>query len=90
MIFISMLDVKEAERQSRVQRIQAGRWLRVDESKISAPKDIMLLHRVRAAVAEQSAAFDSMLSDMDVNRLFNDGAIYFERPVGRCSTNESC
>jgi hypothetical protein len=78
-MFISMPDVKEAERLSKVQRIQAGRWLRVDESKITAPKDMMLLHRVRAAAAEQSTAFDSMLSNMDVNRLFNDGALYFER-----------
>ncbi|MES2292015.1 MAG: hypothetical protein V4527_01820 [Pseudomonadota bacterium] len=43
MMFISMPDVKEAERLSKVQRIQAGRWLRVDESKIIAPKDMMLL-----------------------------------------------
>ncbi len=40
----------------------------------------MLLHRVKAAAAEQSATFDAMLSDLDVNRLFNDGALYFERP----------
>jgi hypothetical protein len=41
---------------------------------------MMLLHRVRAAASEQSATFDSMLGEMDVNRLFNDGALYFERP----------
>jgi hypothetical protein len=41
---------------------------------------MMLLHRVKAAAAEQSATFDAILSDLDVNRLFNDGALYFERP----------
>jgi hypothetical protein len=52
----------------------------VDETKITGPKDLMLLHRVRAAAADRSDAFDSMLRDRDVNRLFNDGALYFERP----------
>ena len=79
MEIISIADVREAERLSKVQRIQAGRWLRVDESKITAPRDMMLLHRVKAAAAEQSTAFDAMLSDMEVNRLFNDGALSFGR-----------
>lgn len=46
---------------------------------ITSPKDMMLLDRVRAAAAEGSAALDEMLGDMDVNRLFNDGAIYIGR-----------
>ena len=79
-MFISMPEVREAERMAKAQRIAAGRWLRVDESKVTSPKDMMLLHRVRAAAAEQSATFDAMLSDLDVNRLFNDGALYFEHP----------
>jgi hypothetical protein len=29
------------------------------------------------AAAERSEAFDVMLRDRDVNRLFNDGALYF-------------
>jgi hypothetical protein len=76
-----MPEVREAERLSKAQRIAAGRWLRVDESKVTSPKDMMLLHRVRAAAAEQSGAFDVMLGDMDVNRLFNDGALSFARPA---------
>jgi hypothetical protein len=72
-------EVKEAERLSKAQRIAAGRWLRVDESEITSPKDMMLLHRVRAAAADGSGAFDEMLRNRDVNRLFNDGALYFER-----------
>jgi hypothetical protein len=79
MEFISLAEVREAERLSKAQRIAAGRWLRVDESKAGSPKDMMLLHRVRAAAAERSEAFDAMLGDIDVNRLFNDGALYFER-----------
>jgi hypothetical protein len=79
MELISMPDVREAERMAKAQRIAAGRWLRVDETKITSPKDTMLLHRVRAAAAEASGAFDEMLRDMDVNRLFNDGALYFWR-----------
>ena len=74
-----MPEVKEAERLSKAQRIAAGRWLRVDESKITSPKDMMLLHRARAAAADGSGAFDEMLRNRDVNRLFNDGALYFER-----------
>ena len=75
-----MPEVREAERIAKAQRIAAGRWLLVDESKVTSPKDTMLLHRVRAAAAEGSATFDEMLSDRDVSRLFNDGALYFERP----------
>jgi hypothetical protein len=78
-MIISMSEAKEAERNARAQRIAAGRWLRVDETKITAPKDTMLVHRVRAAAADGSGAFDEMLRDRDVNRLFNDGALYFER-----------
>jgi hypothetical protein len=80
MEFVSLPAAREAEHFAKAQRIAAGRWLRVDESKISAPKDLMLLHRVRAAVAERSEAFDEMLRDRAVNRLFNGGALYFELP----------
>ena len=78
-MFISMVEVKEAERIAKAQRIAAGRWLRVDESRATSPKDTMLLHRVRAAAADGSGVFDEMLRDRDVNRLFNEGALSFER-----------
>jgi hypothetical protein len=74
---VSMTEVKEAERIAKAQRVAAGRYLRVDESKIASPKDMMLLHRVRAAAAEGSAVFDEMLHDRDENRLFNNGALSF-------------
>jgi hypothetical protein len=80
MEFVSIPDAREAERAAKAQRIAAGRWLRVDETKVTSPKDVMLLHRVRAAAAEGSEAFDTMLRDRDVNRLFNGGALWFERP----------
>ncbi len=76
---ISMSEARDAERSSKAQRIAAGRYLRVDETKVTSPRDMMLLHRVRAAAAEQSGAFDEMLRDMDVGRLSNDGAIYIGR-----------
>ena len=78
-MFISVSEAKKAERVAKAQRIAAGRWLLVNESKVTSPKDIMLLHRVRAAAAEGSATFDAVLSDMDVNRLYNDGALNFGR-----------
>lgn len=78
-MFISVADVKEAERNAKGQRLSNARYFRVDETKATSPKDVMLLHRFRAAAAEQSGTFDSMLCDFDVNRLFNDGAIYLER-----------
>ncbi len=74
-----MPEAKEAERLSKQQRIDAGRWLLVDESKITSPKDMMYLHRVRAAAVERSDAFDAMLREPDVNRLLSEGAIYIER-----------
>jgi hypothetical protein len=76
---VSMSEVKEAERIAKAQRIAAGRYLRVDETKVFSPKDMMLLPRVRAAAAERSGAFDVMLGERDVNWLFNDGALYFDR-----------
>ena len=74
-----MADVREAERLAKQQRLDFARLVRVDESKVTSPKDMMLLHRVKAAAAERSEAFDTMLHDRDVNRLFSDGAWYFER-----------
>jgi hypothetical protein len=47
-------------------------------SHTKGPKAI-LLHRVHAAAAERSDAFDVKLTDLDVNKLFNDGAISIER-----------
>jgi hypothetical protein len=81
MEYISMADVREAERLSKVQRINNARYLKFDETKCASARDVMLLHRVRAAAVERSDAFDVMLSDLDVNRLFNDGAISIERVV---------
>jgi hypothetical protein len=49
---VSMSEVKEAERIAKAQRIAAARYLLVDETKVFSPKDMMLLHRVRAAAAE--------------------------------------
>ena len=79
-MMVSIADSREAERIAKAQRIAAGRYLRVDETKITSPKDTMLLHRVKAAAAERSGTFDVMLGDRDVNRLFNGGVLYFERP----------
>ena len=79
-MIISVAEATEAERLCKAERMAAGRWLKVDESRVRSPKDMMLVHRVRAVAAEQSAAFDEMLRDRDVNRLFNDGVFYFEPP----------
>lgn len=82
-MIISMAEAREAERIAKGQRIAAAKWLQVDESKIASPKDMMLLHRFRAAAAaaESSTAFDTLLRDRDVNRLFNDGALGFDCPA---------
>jgi hypothetical protein len=40
-MIISMSEAKEAERIAKAQRIAAGRWLQVDESKITSPKDMI-------------------------------------------------
>jgi hypothetical protein len=77
-MIVSMAESQEAERIAKAQRIAAGRYLCVDESKVTSPADMMFLHRVRAAAVEGSSVFDRMLGDRDVNRLFNDGALSFE------------
>ncbi len=53
---IMLTEAREAERISKAQRIAAGSCLRVDETKVTSPRDMMLLHRVRAA-AGCGAAF---------------------------------
>ena len=79
MEFVSIPDVQEAERNAKAQRLSNASLLRFDETKVTSPKDQMLLHRVRAAAAERSEAFDAMLRDMDEDRRFNEGAICFGR-----------
>ena len=73
----SMKDALEAEREAKQQRLNAARWLRVDESKIASASDLMLLHRVKAAAAERAEVFNKLLQDRDVNCLFNAGALSF-------------
>lgn len=85
MEFYSIKDIAEAEHLSRVQRQHNARFLRFDETKCATARDVMLLHRVRAAATERSDIFDKMLSDREVNQLFNDGAIYIERFVAPTS-----
>jgi hypothetical protein len=75
----SVVEVKEAERQSKLQRLGFAHMIRIDETKATSPADIMYLHRVRAAAAERSEAFDVMLREREFNRLFIEGAIYIER-----------
>lgn len=79
MEFISIKDVAEAERQSKLQRLGFAHLFRIDETKATSPKDVMYLLRVKAAAAERSEVFDTMLREMEFNRLFNEGAIYVER-----------
>lgn len=77
---LSYKDAVEAEREAKKQRLMAAHWLRADESKVQSASDQMLVRRFKAAAAEQSDVFDKLLRDYDVNRLFNVGALYFERP----------
>lgn len=79
MEFHSVAEVQEAERLCKVQRINNAKYLRFDETKCATARDVMLLHRVRAAAADRADVFNVMLSDPEVNRLFNDGAIYIGR-----------
>ena len=50
MEFHSVVETKEAELLSRKQHLGFAHLWRVDESKATFPKDVMFLHRVRAAV----------------------------------------
>ena len=80
-MIISMSEAKEAERVAKAQRIAAGRWLLVDESKIASPKDTMILHRVRAAAAEGSGVFDEMLRDRPWLRFVMGRNKFSKRPL---------
>jgi hypothetical protein len=82
MEFHSVVEVKEAERRSKLQRLGFASLIRIDETKATSPKDVMYLHRVRAAAAERSESLDTRLHDSDFNRLFSDGAIYIDRSSG--------
>jgi len=79
MEFHSVVEAMEAECKSKLQRLGFIHLWRVDETKATTPKDTMYLPRIRAAAAERSETFDAMIRDRDVNRLFNEGAIYIER-----------
>ena len=81
MEFHSVVEVKEAERLSKLQRLGFARYIGIDETKATSANDQMYLHRVRAAAAERSDVFDVMVRERELNRLFNEGAIYIERAV---------
>ncbi|HEY4276024.1 MAG TPA: hypothetical protein VGM68_11100 [Rhizomicrobium sp.] len=73
---------RDAETESRKQRIGSAHLLRIDETKARNSADIMILRRVRAAAeGKQAKLYDELLADRDVNQLFNAGAIFFERPA---------
>jgi hypothetical protein len=59
---VSMSDLKEAERIAKAQRIAAAKWLQVDESKVTSPKAMMLIHEGLASV-KLGAAHISQASD---------------------------
>ena len=77
---LSMQEAREAEREAKNQRLNAARWLQIDESKAPSASEITTLRRIKAAAEERSDAFDRMLHDRDANRLFNLGAWYFAGP----------
>lgn len=81
MEFHSIPEIQEAERLSKVLRHNNARFLRFDETKCATARDVMLLHRVRAAATDRADTFDKMIGDREVNQLFNDGAIYIERGI---------
>jgi hypothetical protein len=67
MEFHSVVEVKEAERQAKLQRLGFAHLIRIDETKATSPNDQMYLHRVRGAAAERSEAFDAMIRDREFN-----------------------
>ncbi len=74
-----IIDARDAENESRKQRIGLAYLLRIDETKARNSADIMILRRIKAAAVEKkSKEYDALLADRDVNELLNAGAIYFE------------
>ena len=79
-MFISAADAREAEQEARKQRLGFAHLLRADESKAPTSADIMRIRRMMATAAEHSITYDNMLSGPDTQRLFNCGALHFDRP----------
>lgn len=79
MEFHSISDIQEAERLSKLQRINNAQFLGFDESKASSARGAMLLRQIKAAAAERSPLFDKLMSEPEANNLFRDGAIYINR-----------
>ena len=79
-MFLSSADVREAERESRNQRLRLAHLLRGDESKAPNSAEIMKVRRILAAAAERSVTYDTLLSEHGTQRLFNCGALWFARP----------
>ncbi len=77
---LSHKDADDASRNAKQQCMAAARLLRFDESKIQNASDKMMALRLLAAAKERGDTFIKLLGDYDVNRLFNSGALYFERP----------
>jgi hypothetical protein len=83
---LSAADARDAEREARRQRLSLAHLLRSDESKVTSPSDLMKVKRLMTAAAERSVAYDEILRELDTQRLFNAGALYFARP---CQTTWS-
>jgi hypothetical protein len=80
-MFISATEAREAEQESRKQRLSFAHLLRADESKAPTSADVMRMRRIMAAVGERSIAYDALLGEPTTQGLFDCGALYFARQV---------
>jgi hypothetical protein len=79
-MLISSAEAREAETEARQQRIGLAHLLRADESKCLNSSDKMRVRRIMTAAAERSTTYDTLLSEYEAQRLFDCGALYFDRP----------
>jgi hypothetical protein len=79
-MILSAADVREAEHESRRQRLSFAHLLRADESKAPTSADIMRIRRIIVAAQERSTTYDMLLSEIGIQKLFDCGALSFAWP----------
>jgi hypothetical protein len=72
---------REAENDSRKQRLANADLPRGDEAKAGSARGAMAVRRLLAAAAGRSVTYDLLLSEHETQSLFDCGASWFGMPV---------
>jgi hypothetical protein len=81
-MYISFREARDAEAEARRQRLSLAYLLTVDHSKVTSPSTTMHVRRLMRAAAHKSADYDELLREIETQRLFTEGVLYFAKPSG--------